>query len=82
MIKKRAMFTARGGPASVTRRCLVPGMNSFRRALLADFSSHAIDGVQTASGEWKKQGVKKKKHGGVGGSNLRIRLDKWRRRGS
>lgn len=27
------MFTAKGAPASVTRRCLVPGMNSFRRAL-------------------------------------------------
>lgn len=33
MIRNRAMFTAKGGPASVTRRCLVPGMNSLRRAL-------------------------------------------------
>lgn len=52
MIRKRAMLTAKGGPASVTRRCLVPGMNSLRRAL------HSTDGQTDEQNEW----------GGGGGS--------------
>lgn len=51
MIRKRAMFTARGGPASVTRRCLVPGINSLRRALQGRTNGRTDGRVRVGRGQ-------------------------------